>query len=197
VADERRSYRATDETRRVPTVSPEHRATGQRNHAAEVSQQPWVMVADRARDRGGRSSPRMRFDVLQIVAWLAGLYFLVVGLVAVARVGLDGFDLFGGPVEVGQVSATPFLAIILWLVGLLLLAGGSGIVAERRLRFGGVGLCVAGIVFLIEPNAFADHLGVTADTGARLLAIGLLVTVASFVPPLSIKRPGVPPTSNG
>jgi hypothetical protein len=49
---------------------------------------------DRSLADSSRTSPRMRFDVLQIAAWVLGLYFVVAGLVTLARAGFDELALF-------------------------------------------------------------------------------------------------------
>jgi hypothetical protein len=155
---------------------------------------PIVQVHD---DRRGtdpsRTSPRMRFDVLQLAAWALGLYFVVAGLVALARAGFEDLALFEPEVQVGGLPATPLLGLLFLLVGVLLLAGGTGEVSERGLRIGGVLLGVVGAVWLIEPTPFTPYLGVVRDSGVALLGMGILLTATSFLPPLSIARPGVRP----
>jgi hypothetical protein len=138
-----------------------------------------------------RTSPRMRFDVLQIAAWVLGLYFVVAGLITLARAGFDELALFEPQVQIGGMAATPLLGLLFILVGVVLLAAGTGEVAEQRLRIGGVLLGVIGTVWLIEPEPFTEYLGVTRDSGVALLGMGILLTATSFLPPLSIKRPGV------
>lgn len=153
---------------------------------------PIVQVHDeRGSTETGRTAPRMRFDVLQIVAWGLGLYFVVAGLVALARAGFDDLALFEPVVQVGGLPATPLLGLLFVVVGVLLLAGGTGDVSEQRLRITGVLLGVVGAVWLIEPGPFNEYLGVVRDSGTALVGMGILLTATSFLPPLSITRPGV------
>jgi hypothetical protein len=155
---------------------------------------PIVQVHDdRAWPDTGRTAPRMRFDILQIVAWGLGLSFVVFGLVAVARAGFDELALFEPQVEVGGLPATPLLGLLLLAIGVALLAAGTGEVNERGLRIGGVLLGVLGAVWMIEPAPFEDYLAVDGDSGVTLLAMAVLLMVASFLPPLSVARPGVKP----
>jgi hypothetical protein len=155
---------------------------------------PLVQIHDdRTWADSGRTSPRMRFDVLQIAAWILGLYFVVAGLVVIARAGFDELALFEPVVEVGGMPATPLLGLLFLIVGVLLLAGGTGEVSERGLRIGGVLLGVVGAVWLIEPTPFTDYLGVVRDSGVTLLGMAVLLVATSFLPPLSIARPGVKP----
>lgn len=150
-----------------------------------------IRVGDRDGGDGSRTSPRMRFDILQISAWLVGLYLIVGGLVAVARSGFDDLALFEPVVDVGNQTATPLYALLWLVIGAALLVAATGSVAEQRLRIGGVLFAIAGLVFLIEPDAFTEYLGVTSDSGTVLLAIGALLAASSFVPPLSVPRPGI------
>lgn len=164
---------------------------GPGDEPSETRRAPLVQVdATRNLQQGGRTTPRMRLDALQLVAWAVGLYQLVAGLVAVARAG---FDL--GPYEpvvvVGGLPTSPLLALVQVVIGVALLAAATGAVHERGLRVGGVLLGVVGAVWLIEPGAFATYLGVDRDSGAAWLTMGVLLAGASFVPPLSVARPGV------
>lgn len=153
---------------------------------------PLIQVdATRNLQDGSRTSPRMRVDLLQIVGWILGLYFLVASLVALARAGFEDMALFDPTVEVGGFPLTPLLALLYLVVGVGLLAASTGVVKERGLRIGGVLLGVVGAVWLIEPDPFTEYLGVVRDSGAMLLTLAVLLLAASFVPPLSVARPGV------
>jgi hypothetical protein len=142
---------------------------------------------------GSRTSPRMRLDGLQVVAWAIGLYFLVAALVALARTGFEDVGLFEPTVEVSGLPMTPLLALLQLIVGIALLGAATGVVHERGLRVGGVLLGVLGAVWLIEPFAFEPYLGVVRDTGAAWLTMAVVLVASSFIPPLSIARPGVSP----
>jgi hypothetical protein len=151
-----------------------------------------IRVAVREGTDTSRVSPRMRFDLLQLLAWVLGVSFVVAGLVAVARAGFDELVLTGPVVEVGGQPATPLLALLWLLVGVALLAAATGEVAERELRVGGVLLGILGAVWAIESAAFAPYLGVERDSGVLLLGVGGALTATSYIPPLSIARPGIP-----
>jgi hypothetical protein len=150
-----------------------------------------IRFGERAAADTSRTSPRMRFDVLQLAACGVGLGLVVAGLVAVARTGFRDLGLFTPVVEVGGRSATPLAAGLWLLLGLHLLAAGSGTVAEQRLRLTGLVLGVLGVVFLVEPAAFVEPLAIEEGSGTALLAGGALLVTASFVPPVSLPRPGV------
>jgi hypothetical protein len=188
VADETRE-RSADETTVTPARARANAAAAGQSEGRNRTE--LIRVGDRSGGDGSRTSPRMRFDILQIGAWLVGLYLIVAGLVAVARAGFDDLDLFEPVVQVGDQSATPLYALLWLIIGAVVLAAGTGVVAERRLRIAGVLFAIVGLVFVIEPDAFTEYLGVTSDSGTMLLAIGALLAAASFVPPLSVPRPGI------
>jgi len=150
-----------------------------------------VWVATRDDEPPSRTSPTVRLDLLQIVAWVVGLTLVVLSLVAIARAGFGELGLFEPVVEVGSLSTSPLLALLWLLVGVLLIAAATGEVDERGLRITGVVLAVTGLVWAVEPGAFEPYLGITSRSGVALLAEGVALTAASFVPPLAARRPGV------
>jgi hypothetical protein len=155
------------------------------------SSAPWITVATREPADHSRTSPRMRFDLLQLTAWSAGVTLIVAGLVVVARAGFEELELLGPVIEVAGLPATPLLAGLLVLLGALLLAAATGEVDDRGLRIVGVLLGIVGAVWLIEPAAFTPYLGIERSNGTAALLVGAALVVTSFVPPLSIRRPGV------
>jgi hypothetical protein len=140
----------------------------------------------------GRASPRMRWDLLQLIAWGLGLWVIVTGVIALARAGLEDLAVFTPVVEVADAPLTPLLAVLLVLLGLLVLSLATGEVDDRSLRMIGVLVATTGVVWLIEPGAFRPYLATEVEHGARAVVVGGSLTAASFVPPLSIRRPGVP-----
>lgn len=154
---------------------------------------PLVRVATREPAGRSRTSPRMRFDLLQLAAWVAGLFLVVCGLVGIARGGFEELTLFEPVIEVAGLPATPLLSLLLLLVGIVLLAAATGEVDERSLRIGGAMIAVVGAVWLVEPGAFSPYLGVERANGSAAVGLGVLLVATSFVPPLSIRRPGVSP----
>lgn len=133
----------------------------------------------------------MRLDVLQFAAWGAGLYLIVCGIVGLARAGFEDLDLFDPVVEVAGLPARPLLSLLLVLTGVVLVAAATGEVDERSLRIGGVAIAIVGAVWLIEPGAFEPYLGVARANGTAALIVGVVLIAASFIPPLSVRRPGV------
>jgi hypothetical protein len=154
---------------------------------------PLIRVATREPADRSRTSPRMRFDLLQVTAWTAGLVLIVCGLVGLARGGFEELTLFEPVIQVAGLPATPLLSLLLLLLGIILLAAATGEVDERSLRIGGAMIAVVGAVWLVEPGAFTPYLGVERANGTAAAILGAVLVATSFVPPLSIRRPGVGP----
>ncbi|MFO7777676.1 MAG: hypothetical protein R6V28_04920 [Nitriliruptoraceae bacterium] len=158
----------------------------------DLSSKPRLIHVDtRGPGEYGRSSPRMRFDPLQLVAWLLGLWTIVTGVIALARAGFDDLAVFTPVVEVAGAPLTPLLATLLLLLGIVLLTLATGEVDDRTLRILGVVCAISGVVWLIEPDAFEPYLATQTEHGTRALLVGGGLVAASFLPPLSIRRPGV------
>lgn len=149
-----------------------------------------VRVVTRDDVIGDRSSPWMRFDVLQLAAWTIGLGLVIAGLVALARAGFTELTFVEPVVEVAGLPMTPFLALLLVLTATGILTLATGVVDDRSLRVVGVVLGVIGVVWLIEPEAFNPYLGISTKNGAAALSIGAGLVLASFTPPLAVRRPG-------
>ncbi len=149
-----------------------------------------IRVATRSEAVGDRSSPWMRLDALQLVAWAAGLILVIAGLIALARAGFDELTLIEPVVEVGGLPATPFFALLLVLTGTAILTLATGVVDDRSLRVTGVVLGVLGVVWIIEPGAFSPYLGIGSENGGAALLLGATLVLASFIPPLAVRRPG-------
>lgn len=151
---------------------------------------PWIRVDARGGGVYDRTSPRMRFDPLQLVAWTVGLWLVTSGVVGLARIGVDDIGWFEPRAEVAGAAVSPLLAGLLVLLGLLLLVLATGEVDDRGLRLLGAGCATAGLVWLIEPGAFEPYLATERTHGVRALVAGGSVAAASFLPPISIRRPG-------
>ncbi len=112
-----------------------------------------------------------------VASGVMGIVLLVIAIVALARGGVS--TLTTPVVTVGPFSLTPLFALIQMGLGAIALATA----AERDVR-GASALAVvtgvAGIVWLIEPAAFAGLLGAGSSTGGLYvtIAIALLVGVA-------------------
>jgi hypothetical protein len=123
-------------------------------------------------------------DLLPWIGWILGGYLVVWGLVALARAGFDGFGLFDPVVSVGVFHATRLMALFAILVGFFVWFGVLGSADAMTLRGMGAFLLVAGIVFMIEPEGFAQWLGTQTIDGFHWALLGLILIVFTVVPPL-------------
>ena len=162
-------------TVRTPESSPSTQPTTERSR--EVQRTEWA--AYRYLERGP-------WTLSGVLALLGGLVFGVMGLVGLARAGFD-MPLTSPVVTVGWLDQTAILAFGHVLLGLALAAVGAAAGRDRSgVLFVSGALVVVGLVFLIEPGAFADFLGATeahgltyALTGAGLLIAGIFAPTVS------------------
>jgi len=138
---------------------------------------------------------RPEVDLLSWVGWIIGGELAVVGLVALARAGFSGFDLFNPAVAVGPYTLTRLAALISIALGLIVWYGTVGVADDLGLRVLGAIMLVVGIVFTIEPGGFAQWLGTAREDGIRFVALGGALVVFSLIPPFKIGRRPQEPAS--
>ncbi len=131
---------------------------------------------------------RPQVDLLSWAGWLIGGELIVVALVALARAGFDDIDLFDPVVAVGPLHATRLMAFIGLALGLVIWTGTAGAVDAMGLRVVGALMLVAGIVWIIEPNGFAEWLGTERADGVHHAVVGLVLVVLALVPPFRVGR---------
>lgn len=131
---------------------------------------------------------RPTVDLLSWAGWLIGGELIVVALVALARAGFDDLDLFEPVVAVGPLHATRLMAFIGLALGLVIWTGTAGAVDELGLRVVGALMLVAGIVWIIEPDGFAEWLGTERGDGIHHAAIGAVLVGLSLIPPFRVGR---------
>lgn len=149
-------------------------------------------------DRTGRLFPppkdtRPEIDLLKVVGWPMGGYFIVLGLVALARAGFDRFDLFEPTVQVGPFTATRLLALILLALGIVIWAGVVGSPDDLGLRVLGATMVVIGIVWVIEPGSFEQWLAIGRNGGIQQVVAGALLIITSLIQPFRVGRPPASP----
>jgi hypothetical protein len=137
---------------------------------------------------GGTAGPDL--DPTLVVAVLAGaiaLFMLVVGIVTLARAGVPFEDLTGGRTSVGPFDRSSLMGIIEIIGGLAM----AGVAASRQagsLTAFGLIAIVFGLVWLIEPQAFGDALGVNRGTAWTYLILGALATGVGLWAPEQTSR---------
>lgn len=119
----------------------------------------------------------------QIVAAIAGFVLVVLGGVAIARLGFSG-SITGETTEVAGFGATRLWAIVEIALGLILLGIAS---SPFRVRSGllGMGLLFAafGVIVAVEPSAFDEALGVGQSGGIGWLVAGIVLILVGWFSP--------------
>ena len=138
---------------------------------------------DRPAKRAGGWGP---VSISSLVSGAVGILLLVIGLVAIARAGLG--DITSPAVAVGPFTRTALFGLIELGLGAVFLATA----AEREIRGASVMAVVTGVpglVWLIEPTAFAEVLGMSMATGWLYLAISVALLAG-----VAVERRGQPAT---
>jgi hypothetical protein len=119
----------------------------------------------------------------QLVSLLVGVGFVIVGLIALVRAGLDG-SLDAPVVEVLGYTHTAWLGIAELGLGLLLILAGTGAWGRPLSVLLGVAMVIAGVLVLAEPGEMPQELGLEEGYGWLLVIPGAIVAVAAMVLPV-------------
>lgn len=137
--------------------------------------------------RHSRSVGRSTFTIGQAVAGIVGLVMVILGGVAMARVGFD--SLTGETAELLEIDHTLVLGIIHLVIGLIFLSAATTSYGVRSTSIGLGALALAfGAVVAIEPSPFVDFLGDGRPVGALYLLIGALALVAGVTTPTYVSE---------
>lgn len=130
------------------------------------------------------ASIREPVGIAQAVTLVMGIFFVVIGVVGLARAGLD--SLTSPDVEVANMGMTPLLALVHLVVGIIALAGTTTRGAARGVcMFLGPALIALGIVALIQP---IRALGYDEINGIVYLIAGVVAITAGMLTPLALEE---------
>lgn len=124
---------------------------------------------------------RWAFDASDVIALLAGLLFVVIGLIALVELGFDDFPSEATTTVMGLVH-TQLVAIVSIVLGLFLL-GGAGSVGRGGSIFAGALALVVGIVVVAANEDLDATIRTDSDYGWLALIVGLVVLVAAIAIP--------------
>lgn len=150
-------------------------------HDVPTAEQPVIRESVVQPDLVERRTSRFTFAFDAVLAGGAGLFLLVVGLVAVTRAGFDR-DLMNPAVDVLGFGHTALLGLIEVGAGLLLLA--AGVTRSRQgATFFGTALFVAGLVGGIQADSFQRSLALDAAWAWLLAIAGAVIALAALLVP--------------
>lgn len=116
------------------------------------------------------------YTLVAVVGSIAGVIALIIGIVTIARTGIPANDLTGATTAVGPFDRTALMGLIEILIGLAFIGAGA---SRNSAALFALGLLsgVFGVVWLIEPNAFNDALGINRATAWFYLLVGVVSSI--------------------
>lgn len=129
---------------------------------------------------------RWAFDVSDLIALLAGLFYLVVGLIALIDLGFSDFP-SEATAEVAGLAHTQIWGIVSIVIGLLLLAGAGGH-GRSMTTFAGAVLLVIGIVVVAALDDLDETMTTNSAYGWTAIVIGAIVLLAAIAVPTVASR---------
>lgn len=131
---------------------------------------------------------RFTWSPAQWVAALIGLFLVVLGAVALLRVGLD--TLTGETATVWMFEHTALMGIIDLVIGLLFLSiAGSSLNSRGGLITLGLLSLAFGLITAIEPGAMAELVGGDERLGWLYAIIGAVSVIVAFASPtVNVRR---------
>jgi hypothetical protein len=124
---------------------------------------------------------RWALDASDVISLLAGLLFVVMGLLALVDLGFDDFpseavtDVFG-------LAHTQLIGIVSIVLGLLLIAG-CGSIGRSMTIFAGALTLVVGIVVVAAADELDATLATEQGYGWLAVVVGAIVLVAAIAIP--------------
>jgi hypothetical protein len=129
---------------------------------------------------------RWALDPSDIIALLAGLLFLVMGLIALVELGFTDFP-SEEVTDVMGLAHTQLVGIVGIVLGLLLLAG-SGSVGRSVTTFAGALTLVVGIVVVAASEDLDATLATEEAYGWLAVVVGAIVLLAAIAIPSTATR---------
>ena len=129
---------------------------------------------------------RRTWSPAQLIAGIAGLFFIVLGGVALARL-LPVESLTAPDTQVWLFGHTPLFGTIELVLGLLFLGVSAGPFDARGGLVGLGVICLAfGLIVGIEPGAFADWLGASRANGWLYGVVGGIAILGGWLSPVIV-----------
>lgn len=133
-----------------------------------------------------RTARVSRFEPDAIVAAVAGLALLLVGLIAITRGGFDG-PMSDPIVEVLGFTHTTVLGLIEVGIGVCLLIAGVSRSRSGALFFGAV-LGIAGFVGAVQADSFKESLAIESSMAWLAVLAGIVIVLSALMLPRFARR---------
>ena len=143
---------------------------------------------DRATERVYVENGARSWSPAQVLALVVGLIFVVLGGVALLRVGIGIENIFEPTTNVAGLAYTPLLAIIELVFGLILLALGAFPGASDGIVFLGLLALAFGLLLVIEPAAFQESIAAGRAHGWFYVVTGGLTALTGLAAPAVMRR---------
>jgi multisubunit Na+/H+ antiporter MnhB subunit len=158
-----------------------------------------------------RVADRAPWSPAQLIVAIAGIVFIVLGGVALARAGVHFDNVPFTRTQVAGLWFTNMSALITLVVGVLMLAGAidpDG--AKATMWLFGVVLIAFGLIVAISPQPFTNMWGFHSANGVFYVVVGAILLLAGAISPVfyssrrrvvsqrgMVDDDGVPPTPVG
>jgi hypothetical protein len=148
---------------------------------------PREVMTDQTRSLAPEPYPPRRvilwdWSPTQLIGYVVGLVFVVLGGVALARTGVDFQHLTLKHVQVAGAGHTQLLAYLEIAYGILMLAAASVRDGRGLMSFLGLTAVAFGLIVAIQPSSFRHSLGITGSGfGVFLVVVGVIVIIAAEV----------------
>ncbi len=129
---------------------------------------------------------RWAFDASDIVALLVGLFYLVIGLIALIDLRFDDFP-SEATAEVAGLVHTQIWGIVSIVLGVLLLAGAGGH-GRSTTTFAVALLLVVGIVVVAALDDLDETMATNSAYGWTAIVLGVIVLLAAIAVPTVARR---------
>lgn len=136
-----------------------------------------------------RVSSRAPWSPSQIVVAIAGLLFIVIGGVALARAGVNFHAIPLTRTQVAGLWFTNLSALLTLIAGVIMLVGAIDPGAAKATSWlFGVLLIAFGLIVAITPQSFANEWGYVAANGVFYVVTGVILVVAAALSPVFYSR---------
>jgi hypothetical protein len=158
-------------------VDPQHQVVSTPPAAEHAVVTERAVVADRV-------VSRRRWAIDAVVVGIVGVVSTIVGLIAVARAGLDG-PMSDPVVDVLGLQHTATLGLIEAGIGILLIVSAASL-SRPGAVFLGLVLVIGGAVVVAEPESLVEQLAVESAHGWLAIVAGAIVVAVSLLVPRAV-----------